>query len=446
MAKCPNCNAAVVPDVDECPACNASFWVKGGWFPTPESPDEERITNEKLARTDADHEKRVQIATRKFSAVVPGCASMANLSLALAFLLSWWFTPFGHLFGLIVDKSILADVPPFKGHFLNVCINYWAPAVLIYLLLRLTHLQSYLRFGTFVNWLFSIANFLMILYIAARILASTVQGGGASFVVMSLSSIIVLPARIMLVLGAILVVVRTLDKRNHLTSSPVASFATAEAVMVMIAFSPPLFFISTLFIGKDAPYMLSRQAEHLFAARCATAVETIVKVVDDDVEGVYVDPDGGVNYGEIKDGVYRYSSFGILGEPLVNSGLLRFFERNNDRPRPEDNGPASYRRHAAKDWKGEPANELASKYAVLGQKVTTKEEEKLGISGRRTSIVIVGSNEEIASTTYFASNKHHKICGHETNGTYSTSDFVIRALRLKRQFPSAFNEPPVAKQ
>jgi hypothetical protein len=161
---------------------------------------------------------------------------------------------------------------------------------------------------------------------------------------------------------------------------------------------------------------------------------------------VYFDPDGGHRYERIKDGIYSGYGSGILGEPLVNSGLLQSMEKRNDRPLAEEDGQAKYRRHVLKDWKGTPVNELESEYGVFQRDLTTEDDQRLGIRGAEVSIRNLRTNDEVATSTYFISSKHRRFCGHAPNGDFSVTTFVIRALHLTRQYPSAWDTNPAPKK
>jgi len=121
-------------------------------------------------------------------------------------------------------------------------------------------------------------------------------------------------------------------------------------------------------------------------------------------------------------------------------------EKPNDRPRLGETGQHKYRRHVLKDWKGSPVNEIESEYGLFHKDLTTDAEKKLGISGAEVEIRNLGTNEVIATTTYFVSSRHQRFCGNAPNGEFSVSAFIIRALNLTRQYPSAWPQSAPTKK
>ena len=366
----------------------------------------------------------------KSRAYVPGLVGWVNLSLACAFLLSLLFSPGGKVIGLLVDLPVLQSIPVYKAHILSAFANYWISATLIYLVLRFTRIESWLKPRAAIHAVIGVGNGLLILYLIPRIFASSVQGGGASYVAAMFSPLFVVPAVLLFLSGFTWLALRSVSKRaeKHVR----ARFGIAEGIALSVALAVPAVFISTLHIGEDAPFRIAREAGQVFEVRCARAGERSHKRPVEGVKGLYFDPDGGERYEQIEGGIYRASGGGILGEPLVNSGLLLFLEKNNVRPRPEEGGPYKYRRHGFKDWKGQPVNELASEYGVYTMDLTSAAERKLGIRGAEISIKDLKTAEIVATTTYFVSTRQRRFCGVAPNGNFDVGRFVTRALDLRK--------------
>lgn len=70
---------------------------------------------------------------------------MVNIALALVFAISSLFSPGGRILGMALGGPVLQSLPPYQGHLLLAFANYWIPAVLAYLLLRLARADSWLR-------------------------------------------------------------------------------------------------------------------------------------------------------------------------------------------------------------------------------------------------------------------------------------------------------------
>lgn len=172
-----------------------------------------------------------------------------------------------------------------------------------------------------------------------------------------------------------------------------------------VALAIPAAYASTLYIGENATFRIAREANSVFEAKCKEAGERILRRPTQEVKGLFLEQDGGERYERITEGIYHAWGGGILGEPLVNSGLLMFMEKPNERPRPEDGGEFKYRRHSLKDWKGEPVNELASEYGLYRRDLTSEAERKLGLRGAEVTIRDLRTSEIVAITTYFVSSR-----------------------------------------
>lgn len=159
---------------------------------------------------------------------------------------------------------------------------------------------------------------------------------------------------------------------------------------------------------------------------CATAGEKIIDMPTD-VEGLYLEQIGSFSFGNIHDGKYGWRSSGLMGEVLVNSGLLSFYEYPDEKSK-------SYRRYdvVAKD---QAVDSLLSAYVVTRSKATSTKEEQLGIKGFETTVKRLANGEQVASLRFFYHAKTSRICGFQKKAQVSETDFLTRALRLRRRFP-----------
>jgi hypothetical protein len=354
-------------------------------------------------------------------------------------MLSLMFAPGGRVLSFFIDLPVLQSIPVYKVHTLTAFANYWVSAVLIYLVLRAARVELWLKPRPAIHAVFGIGNGLLILYLIPRIFASSIQGGGPSYVVAMFSPFFVLPAQLLFLIGFIWLATRSISKREEKRERK--PFGIAEGVALAVILAVPAAYASTLYFGEDAPFRIAREANQVFQVKCQQAGERIARKPTEPVKGLYLERDGSERYEQIKDGVYHASGSGILGEPLVNSGLLLFMEKNNDRPRPEDGGQFKYRRHGFKDWKGEPVDDITSEYGLYRKDLTGDLEQKLGIRGAEISIKDLKSAEIVATTTYFVSTRQRKFCGEAPNGYFDVGQFVMRALGLTKIYPSAWDKP-----
>jgi hypothetical protein len=174
---CPNCRASLEASALACPSCGASFEAGAAW--RPQTPTQ---------------------------AASPGRTSPVLTAFGIAALCATVF-PLG-------SRLLTATVggmygPVFKPYspalFLAVSylVNYVPLAVVVWLLLRRFHVLERVPSRYRGGRLFTIGVTLLVLYLAARVFAATVPGGGAGFMVASFSPFVVMPALILLAVGAV---------------------------------------------------------------------------------------------------------------------------------------------------------------------------------------------------------------------------------------------------
>ena len=163
-----------------------------------------------------------------------------------------------------------------------------------------------------------------------------------------------------------------------------------------------------------------------FSRLCATAGEKITNA-SADVEGIYLEQIGSLSFGDIHDGKYGWQSSGLTGETLVNNGFLRFYEYKAEKT-------SSYLRYDAVA-KAQAVENILSAYSISTTKATSTAEEQLGIEGFETTIKRLENEERIASMRFFFHRKTARVCGYQDHARISETDFLARALHLKRRFP-----------
>ena len=214
---------------------------------------------------------------------------------------------------------------------------------------------------------------------------------------------------------------------------------TDIALILLIIGGPIIIAAPKLFISDDAPFKLASESKNLFKEKCKYAGEEFI-YTPDAVKSVYLDSDWSQSFNKIIDGTYSGSGGGILGDPLVNSGYLLFFERKNKYKR-SDNNEAKYTKHALNDWQGVPVNKLSSEYGVFQDRLFSKHEsERLGLYGNEVSVKNLKTGKIAAKLTYYYSKSHRTICGHSDVKYFTVSEFIRRALNLSRQFPDAYSK------
>lgn len=422
MAKCPNCDRTIRWDVAECPACSASFGNGSTWYPVPESTDEIAWLKGRYP------------ALRGGTQSVASRLEVANVSLALAFGLAYLFSPGGRLLALFVDRPLLQSIGAPGTHVINIFANYWLLAVALYFAFRLSRADRFLKPAANAQRLLGTGNALLIFYIGARAFASAVQGGGASFLVASIAPFIVYPAWLLIAGGLAWLAILAARSDARISSR---RFTPAEVLALVALVVIPASIAGQALYGKGGPLRLAAEALSFFNEKCALAGERLIRKASEEVQGLYFDPNGARYFERIERGVYSGHGSGVLGEPLVNTGWLLFFER---KPlfRSKGSEPATlYTRHYLRDRVGQPAHELQSRYGVFSRELVDPAVSKtLGVRGTEIRIVDLKTDEVIADTTFFASEKHRRFCGSAPDGSFKAESFIRRALNLKRQYPS----------
>jgi hypothetical protein len=98
-------------------------------------------------------------------------------------------------------RSSLKGTPPIFLHLLVLACTLVPAALVTAWFFRASQLAERVPKPIPGNGFILLGVMLMVFYLAARLLASTVQGGGGSFVVMSFAPFVVWPARIMILWG-----------------------------------------------------------------------------------------------------------------------------------------------------------------------------------------------------------------------------------------------------
>lgn len=358
---------------------------------------------------------------------------MLNIAVASAFLLSLILPPAQRIVGLFIDLPALQIMPAGQRGTVFSLLAFWLPATLMYSGLRFVPSASRLTPTRSESVALAIGNLILVLYIAAKTFASTVEGGGASFVVASFSKFTAIPALILVGATLLKIIVRVAGG----AASQVPSIAVPNAeriVIALVGFGPVVYALATLFISTGSPFQVSRAVERRMAELCLTAGEKVVRSPDG-VEGIFLARDVAMRYGKIKHGTYGLTEGGILGEALVNSGLLRYFETPVHSRTKSASPSAAYERFFIHQQR-QPVETLMSQYGVYRTKLTTADDAVLGTEGYEIAIKAIPSGEVLATNRYFFNRKTRRICGSVIGNAIDEGRFVRNALKLERRYES----------
>jgi hypothetical protein len=229
---------------------------------------------------------------------------MINITLAVAFALAFLLSPGRRILQLTIDGPVFQSLPAYQAHLLLVFANYWVPAVLVYLTLRVFRAELWIRPRPAIHLLLGLANVLLVIYILLRTFASSVEGGGASFLVMSFAPYVIIPARIMLTIGLVWLAVRSNRERKkqpHIIPKRLGVGGIFGIIMVLAL--PAAVIAWSLFLEEKSHFRIAAEAERAFHERCAEAGERIFDVPQN-VQSVYFDPDWARYFENIIQGVY----------------------------------------------------------------------------------------------------------------------------------------------
>ena len=172
---------------------------------------------------------------------------MFNFALGWAFLLSALASPGGQLVAILFEPAALRNEAPFKAILASIFANYWIPALVIYLALKLVRAQRYLRASTGLHIVFGLSNGVLCLYAVLRVFTSTIQGGGATFMLAGIGVFATVPALILLGVGTVWLVVRSAPRRSEtviVEKSPLRSAGTTAALVALV---PPIAYLTWLY-------------------------------------------------------------------------------------------------------------------------------------------------------------------------------------------------------
>lgn len=363
-----------------------------------------------------------------------GNLCLANVSLSAAFALAYVFSTGSKLLAAFGLTPLIRLLLPYQQHLLLAFANYWLPATLIYVLLRVTRLDSRLRVTATAHWPLLTANVLLLLYVAARVFASTVEGGGASYVLVSMSPLVIVPAWVSLAFGFVALVYRSVQLTGGAPKSTgTRRFSRSDSILVAAALLLPLAFVATLPVGR----MVAMSSE--YSRLCGSAEVKILEKVPP-ARGIALIPDSFSSMPPRQRVETRpWMPF------LLNQSLLQFVER----PASAEGGfagKAKYERvttvgqrilrsapgsKATTQFAYEPADELLADYEVRPTQLEVPRGAELGLGGARIEIRRRADDQLVAYAQYYWNNKEFRACPEESHRGLFIYNFVVGALNVK---------------
>lgn len=363
-----------------------------------------------------------------------GSLPLLNLSLGIAFALSSLFSIGPKLLSVLGISSALRLLQPYQQHLLQALISYWLPAIIAYLAFRISRVDSRLRPTPAVHAVILIGNLLLVLYLTARVFASTVQGGGASFAVMSFSPIFIFPAWGLLAFGLFTLARKSFRPTDSLMpNSRPKRVMPSDIALLTVALLGPLGFGMTLPVGK----IVTLTSE--FGRLCQSAEIKILEQTKN-AKSIAVLPD-----------MFTFMAQGRGAETtpfsafLLNQSLLEFVEIPSTKSSGLE-GKATYQRvstvgervlrspmgsNKVTQFVYEPTDNLTAEYVVRPIPLPLERGSELGLGGARIEIRKRNDNHLVAYAQYYWNNTEFKACPEESHNGMFIYHFVAGALNVK---------------
>jgi hypothetical protein len=314
---------------------------------------------------------------------------MFNLALGWAFLISYFASPGGKLFVAVIDPAALRSGPAYQGAIAGVFANYWVPALLIYLVLLAVRAERFLKPGAGIHWMFGVSSAVLSLYAVLRVFTSTIEGGGASFVLASFARYVTVPALVLLGIATLWLVIRSVQHRaDPVPPDRVSSLRSAGGIAAMLFLLPPFAYFGWLYASHAEQIAKLDAARHAKFSRLDELCKTAVKA-------------------EIRRAVPRAKS--VLFQLIDNATYpvlqeLEFVELRNTYAKP---GEPAYRRLTRKPGEpvfvdrklninNEPVAEATAEYEVSIRLLETKAEAEQGVAIEERKITDRRSGEVVA--------------------------------------------------
>ena len=205
---------------------------------------------------------------------------MINLALGFAFLISTMVSPGKRILSVIFETPAIHTISPYVVVLASIFANYWVPTLVIYLVLKGTQSERYLRPNRSIHALFMLANTALCTNQALHVFAATVQGGGATFVLTSVGGFIAVPALSVLIIATVWLAIRSIRWRTAPISLPLETLGTrlrsTGSIVATLMLVPPFAFFVWLYgsnielISKAASERRAKSAR--LNDLCGTAV------------------------------------------------------------------------------------------------------------------------------------------------------------------------------
>jgi len=350
---------------------------------------------------------------------------MLNIAIGFAFIIGIFLSPGSNFLSIFIDMDLVKHgLKPYQYHLTSLTINILIPSAAIYSIINCTNIKNILITSKKISAAIFISNIVLFLYIAARTFASTIEGGGGSYVVQSFSFFTFLPATIVLGFSLILITKKSIVERHRYAQTRKPNIALN--VFVAVSMILPAGYVVQLLQGDKSPYKQAKIHESTFDKYCSQSGEKILVSVNERVDSLYLKT-GDASFRIGSGGKVLSSGYGEIITMMLSRGNLGFVEFDNESKR---NFQSKYLKRSSGERTDSPVEILSSKYGVVAEKLVSEADRAKGIRGERVEVVNLQTGEVIAHTTYFFNKPLWQFCGHAPNGAFSTFEFIRRVIPL----------------
>lgn len=310
---------------------------------------------------------------------------MFNIALAVAIVLSS-LTSFGSAsLELFISAEVQRTLPSFLRLTINAAVNYWLVTIFIYLILRGLKAERLLSPTKGIYRVLLSINTIIIIYIFLGIFASTVQGGGASFALISTVGFVVYFLIKSLYIVLLWLLVRSVWLKYNKVELPETKYTpihkSRSGILAVILIFPPIILLSFTYIGNREKIVLAKQENNAFQQRyeqlCKTVKAEVFKRVDTP-KSVYFNPAS--QYKTLLrelEYVEYLNKWGVMRLTLKKDAKKKKWIEYKD-----------YTRAQKKEW--------TSRYHVIESWPTQADDKGLGLSFKVTKIIDSQRNEVLA--------------------------------------------------
>ncbi|MDO8449396.1 MAG: hypothetical protein Q7T10_11395 [Rhodoferax sp.] len=328
---------------------------------------------------------------------------MISISISIAFILGYLASPAKIINDLLLSvglgNSLLAKA------LVGQTIQYVIPAILVYLIFSRATIRSRITVTDRNLWVLRICNAISIAYVAIRLFAGLIPGGGPGFVVSQFSIVTIVPA-----IGISLLALVQIARRSFGSTGLVGGIALCVLAIGVLPFRI---------------YLQKFQAGGVWDEYCKESGDRFIsKPVD--FKGLQFRSVGELKiFTSVVGQSYSEAHREYVGVSLIKHGMLQEYEDvDRDSIRPPK------RIFFTNGIQEEPLTSSRATHSVsLSYPRPSKEPQffrfSIVVTDLRTGLVIAESSRV---ENVFDENK--RVCGEVRNGTIDASDFVGKALGL----------------